>query len=48
MKIAKDPKTEELREAIEQLTDENQRYFIGILEALTFAQNVSVLEPEEG
>ncbi|MDR2542106.1 MAG: hypothetical protein LBC80_01475 [Treponema sp.] len=44
-------KTEELDEVIEQLTDENRRYFIGVLEALYFAQNmqkVPILEKEKG
>ena len=29
-----------LEEYINQLTDENQRYFLGVLEALNFAQNM--------
>ena len=28
-----------LEDSIDQLTDENQHYFIGVLEALNFAQN---------
>ena len=27
-----------LEEAVDTLTEENQRYFLGVLEALTFAQ----------
>jgi hypothetical protein len=30
---------ERLAEEIDKLTEENQRYFLGILEALSFAQN---------
>ena len=30
---------ERLSEAVDKLTDENQRYFLGVVEALTFAQN---------
>jgi hypothetical protein len=29
-----------LEASIDQLTDEHQLYFLGILEALTFAQNI--------
>ena len=31
---------ERLPEAVDKLTDENQRYFLGVVEALTFAQTV--------
>ena len=30
---------ERLSEAVDKLTDENQRCFLGVVEALTFAQN---------
>jgi len=37
-----------LEASIDQLTDENQFHFLGILEALTFAQNMGEIptEPE--
>ena len=47
METIKECKTEEMRGAIEQLSDENQSYLTGVLEALNFAQNSLVLETEE-
>jgi hypothetical protein len=37
-----------LEASINQLTDEHQRYFLGVLEALTYAQNMAEksAEPE--
>ena len=37
-----------LKAFIDQLTDEHQRYFLGVLEALTYAQNMAEkpTEPE--
>jgi hypothetical protein len=37
--------TKILEEHINQLTDENQRYFLGVLEALNFAQNMEEILP---
>jgi len=34
-----DKNTKYLEETIDQLTDESQFYFLGVLEALNFAQN---------
>ena len=34
-----DTSKKQLHEAVEQLTDENQSYLLGVLEALYFAQN---------
>jgi len=39
-----------LEESVNQLTEEHKSYFLGVLETLTFAQNVyetPALEPEE-
>ena len=34
-------KDKRLQETVGLLTDENQRYFLGVLEALSFAQNAA-------
>ena len=42
--------TERLEETLDRLTDESQSYFLGVLEALNFAQNATetpVAEAEE-
>jgi hypothetical protein len=38
---------ERLNEAIGELTEENQRYFLGVLEALVFAQAEKEKEEED-
>jgi len=40
-------KIKRLENAIDQLTDENRSYFLGVLEALTFAQNAREMPVEE-
>jgi len=39
--------TKRLENAIDQLTDEHQSYFLGVLEALNFAQNAREMAGEE-
>jgi len=39
--------TKRLEEATDQLTDEHQSYFLGVLEALNFAQNAREIPVEE-
>ena len=39
--------TKRLENAIDQLTDEHQSYFLGVLEALNFAQNEREMPVEE-
>ncbi|MDR2095318.1 MAG: hypothetical protein LBP76_07345 [Treponema sp.] len=34
-----DKKNNRLYESVDQLTEENQRYFLGVLQALAFAQS---------
>jgi ABC-type phosphate/phosphonate transport system substrate-binding protein len=38
---------ERLKEAIDALTEENQRHFLGVVEALAFAQTEQSKEDEE-
>jgi hypothetical protein len=38
-KDTEDIRKERLPESVEQLTEENQRHFLGILQALAFAQH---------
>jgi hypothetical protein len=40
-------KTKRLEEATDQLTEEHQSYFLGVLEALTFAQNAREITKEK-
>jgi hypothetical protein len=39
--------TKRLENAIDQLTNEHQSYFLGVLEALNFAQNAREMAGEE-
>jgi len=37
-----------LEASVDQLTDEHRRYFLGVLEALTYAQNMAEKPAEPG
>jgi len=49
MNVITELRERQLHEAVDQLTDENQSYLLGVLEALLFLQDesdISDLEPE--